>query len=143
VLSGTIRAVDPTSRSLMLDEVKRITTCTANAYGVDAHISLDEGTPPIVNPPGPVAWAKSAASAIVGAENVVPLGFLNMAAEDFAYYMERIPGCFLRIGAREPGGAAIPAHASTFYAAESSIFVGASVLAECARVSSHALSATS
>ena len=44
-------------------------------------------------------------ASVVGAENIVPLGFLNLAGEDFAHYMERIPGCFLRIGAREPGGA--------------------------------------
>jgi metal-dependent amidase/aminoacylase/carboxypeptidase family protein len=48
--------------------------------------------------------------------------------------MERVPGCFLRIGAREPGGETIPAHAPRFYAAEESIFVGAAVLAETARV---------
>jgi hippurate hydrolase len=71
---------------------------------------------------------------------VVPLGFLNLAGEDFAHYMERIPGCFLRIGARERGGVAIPAHAPKFYAAEESIFVGAAVLAEAARVASAELS---
>jgi hippurate hydrolase len=46
-----------------------------------------------------------------------------------------MPGCFLRIGAREPGGTPIPAHSPRFYPAEDSIFVGAAVLAECARVS--------
>jgi hypothetical protein len=54
--------------------------------------------------------------------------------------MERIPGCFLRIGAREVGGDVIPAHSPRFYAAEDSIFVGAAVLAESARVASRALS---
>jgi len=53
--------------------------------------------------------------------------------------METIPGCFMRIGAREPGAASIPAHTPAFYAAEQSIFVGAAVLAECARVASHAI----
>ena len=72
-------------------------------------------------------------------ENIVPLGFLNLAGEDFAHYMERVPGCFLRIGAREPGGAVIPAHSPAFYAAEECLFVGAAVLAECARVASAAL----
>jgi hippurate hydrolase len=67
---------------------------------------------------------------------LAPLGFLNLAAEDFAHYMTRIPGCFMRIGAREPDGPVIPAHSATFYAAEESIFVGAAVLAECARVAS-------
>jgi hippurate hydrolase len=63
----------------------------------------------------------------------------NLAAEDFAYYMEKIPGCFLRVGAREDGGKVIPAHSSKFYAAEESILVGAAVLAETARVASSAL----
>ena len=116
-----------------------VTESVAAAFGVQARVTLDLGTPPIVNPAGPVAWARQASATTVGAENVVPLGFLNMAGEDFAHYMESIPGCFMRIGAREPGAAVIPAHAATFYAAEQSIFVGAAVLAECARVASHAI----
>jgi amidohydrolase len=139
-LSGTVRAVDASSRELMLSEVKRISEAVASGLGVEARVTLDLGTPPIVNPPGATAWARAAASTILGAENVVPLGFLNMAGEDFAHYMERVPGCFLRIGAREPNGPVIPAHAPKFYAAEESIFVGAAVLAECARVASQALS---
>src|SRR2546423_1536165 len=86
------------------------------------------------------AWARRAATSLLGESRVVPLGFLNLAGEDFAHYLERIPGCFLRIGAREAGGAPIPAHAPKFYAAEESIFVGAAVLAEAARVASDALS---
>jgi hippurate hydrolase len=141
-LTGTVRAVEPESRELMLREVRQVTESIATAFGVEARVTLDRGTPPIVNPSGPVAWARQACGSTVGMENVVPLGFLNMAGEDFAHYMESIPGCFMRIGAREAGAAVIPAHAATFYAAEPSIFVGAAVLAECARVASEALSVT-
>ena len=62
-----------------------------------------------------------------------------MGGEDFAFYLEQIPGCFLRIGAREPGGQIIPAHSPYFYAHESAIFTGAALLAESARVASAAL----
>jgi amidohydrolase len=141
-LSGTVRAVEPLSRELLLGEVARMARDVASGYGVEARVVLDRGTPPIVNPAGATVWARQAAAAIVGEQNVVPLGFLNLAGEDFAHYMERIPGCFLRIGAREPGGSIIPAHASTFYPAEESVFVGAAVLAECARVASAALAST-
>ena len=133
-LTGTVRAVDAASRRMMLDEVGRLSQQVAAAYRLSANVKLEHGTPPIVNPPGPTAWARTAAASVVGENNVVPLGFLNLAGEDFAHYMERIPGCFLRIGAREPGSETIPAHAPRFYAAEESIFVGAAVLAECARV---------
>ena len=134
-LSGTVRAVEPVSRQLMLDEVHRVAESIASGYGVEARVTLDRGTPPIVNPAGPTAMARRAAASVVGEQNVVPLGFLNLAGEDFAHYMERMPGCFMRIGAREPG-VMIPAHAPTFYPAEDSLFVGAAVLAESARVAS-------
>lgn len=138
-LTGTVRAVDSASRTLMLDEVRRLSEQVAAAYRLSATVKLDHGTPPIVNPPQPTSWARAAAASILGEDHIVPLGFLNLAGEDFAHYMERVPGCFLRIGAREPGGETIPAHAPRFYAAEDSIFVGAAVLAECARVASSAL----
>jgi metal-dependent amidase/aminoacylase/carboxypeptidase family protein len=64
-----------------------------------------------------------------------------MGGEDFAYYLERHAGCFLRIGAREEGGQFIAAHTSRFHAADASIFAGAAVLAETARVASAALAA--
>jgi hippurate hydrolase len=76
---------------------------------------------------------------VLGEGALVPLGFLNLPGEDFAHYLERIPGCFLRIGAREPGGDVVPAHAPRFYAAEESLFVGAAVLAETARIASRVL----
>ena len=138
-LAGTVRAVEPESRAMMLAEVRRVAELVASGFGVEARVMVDEGTPPIVNPPEPTRWAREAAASILGDEAIVPLGFLNLAGEDFAHYMERIPGCFLRIGAREPGGATIPAHAPSFYPAEESLFVGAAVLAECARVASRAL----
>lgn len=141
-LLGTVRAVEPESRELMLSEVKRVTEAVASGLGVEARVTLERGTPPIVNPLLATGWARRAASTVVGSENVVPLGFLNLAGEDFAHYMQHVPGCFLRVGAREPGGPVIPAHASTFYPAEESIFVGAAVLAECARVASQALAVT-
>ena len=137
--TGTIRAVDPQSRALMQDELRRVTQSIASGLGTEARVTIDRGPPPVVNPEQQAAWAREAASALVGPENVVPLGFLNLAAEDFSNYMERIPGCFLRIGARESGGPVIPAHSPTFVPAEDSLFVGAAVLAECARVASRSL----
>ncbi len=137
--TGTIRAVDSDSRALMHEELRRVTESIASGFGTEARVTIDRGPPPVVNPAEQAGWAREAASAVVGTNNVVPLGFLNLAGEDFSNYLERIPGCFLRIGAREPGGAVIPAHSPTFAPAEDCLFVGAAVLAECARVASRSL----
>lgn len=138
-LTGTLRAMDPATRQKLLDEVARISVGIGEAHGVNVTARVERGTPPIVNPVREAAWARTAAEATLGSGAVVPFGITNMGGEDFAFYMERIPGCFLRIGAREPGGERIAAHSPRFHAAEDAIFVGAAVLAECARVASRAL----
>lgn len=134
VLHGTVRAVDASSRQLMLDELRRLAQSIATAHGMIANIAIPEGTPPLVNPAPMAEVAQEAVRRVLGDKALSPLGIVNLAGEDFAYYMERMPGCFLRVGAREPGGAVIPAHSPRFFADEGSIFVGAAVLAECARV---------
>jgi len=138
-LTGTLRALDPETRRLLHAEVRRIAESTARAHGLEARVSLELGPPPIVNPAGPVEWARQAVRSVLGEQALVPLGYLNMGGEDFAYYLERLSGCFLRVGTREEVGAFIPAHTPRFLAADESIFVGAAVLAETARVAAVAM----
>jgi amidohydrolase len=135
-LSGTVRATDPESRALLLGEVRRLVEAIAGAYRLRATVTFSDGTPPLVNPPDAAGWARAAVDRVLGPDAAVPLGTTNMGGEDFACYLEQMPGAFLRIGAREPGGERWAAHSPRFHAAEDSIFVGAAVLAEAARIAS-------
>jgi amidohydrolase len=138
-LTGTLRATTPEIRAAIGAEVQRIAESVAQSYRLTANTSVHLGTPPIVNPPQAAGWARTAAASVLGKAAVVPFGVTNMGGEDFAFYLERIPGCFMRVGAREEGGERLAAHSPRFTAAEESIFVGAAVLAEAARVASAAL----
>jgi hippurate hydrolase len=140
-LTGTLRAVRPATRRRLRDELERVVAGVVAAHGVSAAVTFKDDTPPVINDAAAAELARRAATGLLGAGAVVPLGFLNMASEDFAHYLERIPGCFLRIGAREPGGEATPAHNPRFVPAEEAIFVGAAVLAESARVAGRELKA--
>ena len=135
-LTGTLRAMDAPTRARLAAELTRIATDVAAGFGVRAEVMVEAGTPPVVNPAREAAWARQAAVAVVGAERVVPFGITNMGGEDFAFYLERIPGCFLRFGARLSGEEPTAAHSPRFDVAEGAIVVGAAVLAECARVAS-------
>lgn len=132
-LTGTLRAMRPEVRAELHDELGAIATAVAAAHEASAKVTIDRGPPPIVNHEREAGWARTAAERVLGEGSVVPFGVTNMGGEDFACYLERMGGCFLRIGAREPGGEPAPAHSPGFIAAEESIFVGAAVLAECAR----------
>jgi amidohydrolase len=140
-LAGTIRATTPDSRALLCRELERMAHAVAATHGLRADVRISEGTPPIVNPRDGAAWAAQAVRDVLGERALVPLGTTNMGGEDFAFYLEKMPGCFLRVGARESGGERIGAHSPRFYPAEDALFIGAAVLAQSARVASEALSA--
>ena len=141
-LAGTIRATTAVTRALLVDGLRQLAASVAAAHGVTADVAIAQGTPPLENTPDASSWAAQAVTRVLGAGGLAPLGTTNMGGEDFAFYLERIPGCFLRIGAREPGGAHRDVHTATFAPDEGALFVGAAVLAECARVASTALAAT-
>jgi amidohydrolase len=132
-LSGTIRATTAASRALLIGELERIAHAVAGTHRLTADVHITEGTPPIVNSREGAAWAAQAVRDVLGECALVPLGTTNMGGEDFAFYLEKMPGCFLRIGAREPGGEPRAAHTPRFYPAEDALFIGAAVLAQCAR----------
>ncbi len=138
-IAGTLRSVDTGTRRLLDTSLRQLADGIASAHGMTAAVTVSLGPPPIVNPDRPVRWAREAVTSLLGTDALVPLGITNMAGEDFAYYMEKLPGCFLRIGARLANEPVIAAHTPQFHAAEDSLFVGAAVLAECARVASAAL----
>jgi hippurate hydrolase len=132
-LTGTIRATTPASRALLVSELERMAHAVAATHRLTAKVEVTDGTPPVINSADGAAWAAQAVRDVLGERGLVPLGTTNMGGEDFAFYLEKIPGCFLRIGAREPGGEHRAAHTPRFYPAEEALFIGAAVLAQCAR----------
>jgi hippurate hydrolase len=138
-MSGTLRAVDPEIRRRLAGEVERLAGAVGKAHGLEVRFALDRGTPPLVNTSREAEWAARAVRRVLGDDAVRPLGATNMAGEDFAFYLEKIPGCFLRIGARRPEEEPVSAHSPRFLPADESVVVGAAVLAEVARVASEGL----
>jgi amidohydrolase len=137
-LAGTLRATTPRSRALLSEELECLARGVASAHRLEAEVSLFDGTPPVVNPERGAEQAADAVRSVLGEDALVPLGTTNMGGEDFAFYLERMGGCFLRIGAREKGAQPTAAHSPRFVPAEEALFVGAAVLAECARVATRA-----
>ncbi|MEQ1504919.1 MAG: M20 family metallopeptidase [Myxococcota bacterium] len=133
-LEGTIRAQRADVRALLNEAIARIAAGVGAVHGARIELVRFEGTPPLVNPPGPTALARQAALDVVGPERVMPLATANMGGEDFAWYLERIPGCYIRFGARVPGPAAHPAHSSRFDFHEDALAVGAAWYDRIARI---------
>jgi hippurate hydrolase len=141
-LAGTIRATTPEARRLLQTELASVVAGVASTHRLQATTNISEGTPPLVNTAHGASWADVAVRSVLGEGASVPLGFTNMGGEDFAYYLEQANGCFMRIGAAGPGEEPVDVHTPRFSPSEDAIFVGAAVLAECARVASSGAAAS-
>jgi amidohydrolase len=132
-LRGTIRTTTPEARAVLTGALETVVRDVARGYGCEVEVTMTAGSPPLINTEREAAWARTAVRRELGDAALVPMGTTNMAGEDFAFYLEEVPGAFLRIGARESDGPVIAAHSPRFVADEGCVQVGARVLAECAR----------
>jgi hippurate hydrolase len=133
-LEGTIRAQEKTVRDHIVSSLSRICDSIGTLHNARVTMTLEEGTPPVVNPREMAEIARKAAVVVVGEANAVPLHTPNMGGEDFACYLERVPGCYVRLGARAPGREGFPAHSSKFEFDEAVLPIGARFFYEVARL---------
>ncbi|MDQ8151359.1 MAG: M20 family metallopeptidase, partial [Gemmatimonadota bacterium] len=96
--TGTIRATTPGARTLLCDGVRTLAISVAATHGLRAEVTVSEGTPPLMNTDAAAGIAQEATRARLGAPALRTLATANMGGEDFAFYTERMEGCFLRIG---------------------------------------------
>jgi len=138
-LEGTVRAQDPAVRQQLLNSIRRIAESIAQLHGAKIHVAVKEGTPPLVNSAEMAGLARRAAVATVGEANVLPLKTANMGAEDFSYYMQKIPGAYVRFGSQVPGKEGFPAHSSKFDFDEEALVVGAAYYRAIAKIAGQRL----
>jgi hippurate hydrolase len=133
-LEGTIRAQEPDVRAHLKNAVRRIAEAVGQLHGATITLEFCDGTPAVINDPGGAALARRTAEAVVGPDHVLDLKTANMGGEDFSYYLEKVPGCYVRFGAQVPGRESFPAHSSKFDFDEAALAVGAAYFHTLARV---------
>lgn len=113
-LEGTVRSMDKEDRVFIEKRMRGIAENTAAAYGAKAELLWYPGPPATVNEETWSAFAEDVAKEC-GYE-VVPQRN-STGGEDFAFYLEKIPGCFINVGT----GVGYPNHHPQFYADEAAL----------------------
>lgn len=124
-LEGTIRSQDPKTRETLKKSILRIAEAVGHLHGAMIEARVSEGTPPVINPENIAAIARGAVVEALGEEACRTLRTANMGGEDFSYFMDQVPGCYVRIGAQKEGKESFPAHSSKFDIDESALGFGA------------------
>lgn len=132
-LAGTTRAFSAPVRELLLARLRAVLEGCAAMHGCRAELDVQRGTPPLVNDPAAVAMLRREAAHVVGEGNVREMTPMT-GGEDFAYFLERVPGAFAFLGARhEERGIMHPHHHSPRFDIDESVLpAGAELLARLA-----------
>ena len=101
-MEGIIRTFDEQWRLEAHERIRKISTGVAEAMGAECDLFIDYGYPYVVNDDQCTQQVHDNAVAYLGEENVEWLD-LRMTAEDFAFFAQKIPACYFRIGIHEPG----------------------------------------
>lgn len=130
-LSGTVRCFREETRALIRERIHGLAQNTAAAYGAEAHINYMMGYPSLVNDEGEYRRFMQVAPGVFGLR--AELSPKIMPAEDFAYYLQQVPGSFMLVGAGNPEkGAIYPHHHPKFDIDEDAMLHAAGLLAAMA-----------
>jgi hippurate hydrolase len=97
-LAGTVRTLSWQVLDMIEKQMEEVAVNTAAAFGAEAEFKFRRNYPPLVNHPESTRFAVEVMKAVVGPDKVDAKVEPSMAAEDFAYFLQAKPGCYIFIG---------------------------------------------
>jgi len=124
-LGGTVRTWNPGVRRVMPRQIEAVAKGVTGAWGATYRLQYDLGYPVLVNDAAMTDLARRAAVLALGAGSVAVTSERSMGGEDFAHYLQKVPGCFAMLGAGTPGSKArISSHSGAFVLDEAALPAG-------------------
>ena len=102
VLKGTLRVLDKGAWHGAPAMVQRVVDGLVAPYGAHAEVTYERGVPPVVNDPSATALMAAAVRGALGQGAAVPT-LQSLGGEDFAWYLDHVPGSMARLGVKPPG----------------------------------------
>lgn len=97
-MAGTVRTINKSLRDKMPQMIERVVCKTAESMNGSAVVNYHLGTPPLINDEEIVSLIEKTAVNALSHNNVITLESASMGGEDFAFYLEKIPGAMFRLG---------------------------------------------
>ena len=98
VVRGTIRAFKPEVQALVETALRRICAGIDSTFGVRSQVSFEQRYPPTINSVAESALCRDVGALVFGTENVRRNELPSMGAEDFAFMLQKKPGCYVWLG---------------------------------------------
>lgn len=123
-LKGTMRTFDEDKRKALKETILKVSKEIASEFGCEADVFIESGYPSLKNDEKLTEKCAAFAKEILGESKVKELPQL-MTAEDFAWYSQKVPACFYRLGTANPAkGIDSKQHTSNFDIDENAMKIG-------------------
>ncbi len=94
----TVRAFNPQVRDLLERRIQEIAQAQASVFGATATVDYQRRYPVLNNDPAQTDFCKQVLHDWLGAEGVLDITEPVTGSEDFAFFLEKVPGCYVFIG---------------------------------------------
>lgn len=101
-LEGAVRTLNNELRQELPHKIEKIIRGITEPYGATYELDYYLGYPVTVNDPGVTETVRRAAISVLGADKVRVAARASMGGEDYAYFLNKVPGTYIRIGTRNP-----------------------------------------
>ena len=128
-LAGTLRTLGGDARERLIRRMSEVADGVSRESGCEVDLNISDTFPPVDNDPGLYERAQNALPEVMGGDRLRVLREIPMTADDFAYYLDSVPGLYLKIGCAPPDGRAYPLHHPRFDLDESALRAGVEALA--------------
>jgi amidohydrolase len=126
-VSGTLRMLDAQLWEDIGPLLEELVHAVILPYAVSGTIEHRRGAPPVVNDPASVAKLRASAQLMLGPGAPAPTA-QSLGGEDFAWYVQAVPGAMARLGTRTPGRTSYDLHQGDLVVDERAIAIGARLL---------------
>ena len=126
-LYGTLRYLNPDIQEILHRKISESINNVSNLSKADIHWESEYACPGVVNDKALVDIISKSSKESIGEDNTKILDISSMGGEDFAYYLQKIPGAYFRIGSYDGNSRDI--HISDFDVDEECIFTAIKVYA--------------
>jgi len=100
-LTGTIRTFEPSVRQKVVDRFEQIARGVGEALGCQMEVDVKRMTPALINNEEIAAIVQYSARQVLADSELDTSAYTTMGAEDMAFLLEKVPGCFFFVGSND------------------------------------------
>ncbi len=127
---GTLRCVNLDGTRTLSRAMRDAAEETGRRYGAEVAFEIDLSLPPVVNDAALVEYVGETVRDLFGDEAAHMIPEPSMGGEDFAFYLQEIPGMLLRVGTASGTETRYPLHHALFDVSEAALPEAAHLMAE-------------